>query len=221
MAFAFIRTQQLIVAGTSASASLNLTTPAVQGNLVLFHTKVLSSTTTILSLSDNVGNVYVTGSVIRNPTSAFQAQYQCYGVQVIAGAATMSITMSAGGPNWFVAMDEFSGGESTNAAVFDVAATNSGSTASASLAITASSAGKLIVAQFGGTGTPTLGSGWTNSLSTNQGMRVEYKLSGSATELATSVLSAFAWTAIARSYNLYTAPTPPTSSPLIMMWNFD
>lgn len=220
MAFAFVQSTPNGIA-TTASLTLVWPTPTTTNNLVVFHLKV-ASTISITGLTDSAGNLYVTGSPRSFPTVAPNTRvYQCYGIQT-SPATNIKVTVNAS-TNLFTLADEFSGGEITNNTIFDSFSQGSGSgTAGSASLLVPSATGKLIVGTCGifNIATITAGNGYTIT-GTGTRIRGQYKLSGSTSETGSYGISTpQAYGTILRAYNLYTTP-PPTSSPLIMMWNFD
>jgi len=206
MAFSFVRTTQLNVVGASV-VSMPLSAAAVANNFLVIHTKH-TNVNGFVSLVDNVGNTYaVAGGPVDNGVNA--RIYQYYGVQVIGGATTLTLTIS-GTDNTRVIIDEFSGGALTNAALFDQVASNTGTGTSSSVSLSPTQAGCLIIGGIGHAAaivTPAAGSGFT--LSSSSAAQIgEYKLSGTTSEtVAASWTNSAAWASLAASYKPLAAAT--------------
>lgn len=189
---------------SGSTATLNITvTATTQNNLVVVHIKLASTSRTVNSVTDNVGNTYVVGSNLDNGST--NRLYQAYGVQVTGGATTITVNLSSS-TNIRAGADEYSGGKTTNATVFDATQTGTGNSTSLSTAtLTNASTGELIVSTGGLTTAAnwTQGSGYTLYNGTGSvTLRSQYKLSGASTETAPCTIdgSAQAWTEIVRSY---------------------
>jgi len=117
MAFAFVRTNTYSDTATTHNITVTSTT---QGNLLVVSFDIGSATATITSVTDNQGNSY--GLSIAN---VGDTMWQYHGVQVTGGVTTVTVTLgSSTGLTAYI--EEFSGGASTNAAVFDKASSGTG-----------------------------------------------------------------------------------------------
>lgn len=195
----------------SAVTSLPVTVTAVPiGALVVVSLKFTSSVTGV-SVTDSAGNTYLKAF---GPSSNGTANtvYQFYGVATSGGSTTVT-------PSWTssaalrVTVEQFSGGMSSNATVFDTTISTSafgtGTSSAASIAPTA--AGELIVASIGlasGAASITVGSGY--SFGTSQiSLTTEYKLSGTTSETAPlSWTNSLTWAEIAAAYIAAPAGAP-------------
>lgn len=199
MAFAQVQTAaQVVHTGTTAVALTMSATGA--GNLVVVHIRISDATTTP-AVTDDKGNAYVVSApVVNGSVSLFQA----YGVQVTGGVTTVSVTPSASN-TMRCGADEYSGGKTTNATVFDVTKTGTGTSTSLAVStLTPAATGELIVGSYAVVGTPT----WTNGTNyvlysggtTNT--RSQYRLSSGASETAPVTISggSVAWNAIASAF---------------------
>lgn len=209
MAFALVQSPTQVV---TTATSISITTAATgAGNLVVVYVRLSSNADTCTSVTDNVGNTYVLGTAVDNTIR----QYVAYGVQVTGGATSITANFSGATVAHRIGVDEFSGGASTNAAVYDTTTSGTGTTGTslAASTLTPSATGNLIVSI--GTCTPaktwTAGSGYTLSSGTGSGlMRSQYKLSGGASETAPMTISSAgtAWIEIAVSFKPASSSTP-------------
>lgn len=189
--------------GTSGNITIASTTA---GNLVVVHIDLQDYTRAVNSVTDNKGNTYASaGSQVASGNN--DKYYVFYGVQVTGGATTITVNLNfSSGVN--VVVDEYSGGASTNATVFDVNAT--GTTASGTglytINLAPSATGKLIVAFLAnnsGVNISSAASGYTlYSNASGYGLSSEYKLSGTTSELPGATwVSTTVRTIIATSFN--------------------
>lgn len=202
MAFGFIKSAQAVASSTT---SLNITVTSVKvGYLVIVNMKFTSAVSGGLSVTDNAStpNTYaMSKGPIVVPSSTINL-YQFYGVAVTGGATT--ITVSWTGTNTLRATaDQFSGGKLTNAAVFDKAASNTGTGTSASLTLSPTNGKELIsvgVAFNAAVSSLTPGTNYlmgTSSSSTS----TEYRTVGTTSETSPmSWTTSTGWAEIAGAY---------------------
>jgi len=203
MAFAFVQASADAVDSVGTATTVNMTVSATgAGNLVVAVIRMASTSNTCTSVTDNVGNTYALVGPSDNSTNI--RLYLAYGVQTTGGATTITANFTGSSATKRCFAGEFSGGESTNAAVFDASATANGtSTTPAVASITTAASGELIIGAANTNGSPgwTAGSGFTQFGSTSGGLRGEYKLSGGASETCPWTLgSSVAWAAIGAAF---------------------
>lgn len=186
MAFAQVQTS---TQATTTGNTLNITvSPTVANNLVVVHIKIASNAETCTSVTDDKGNAYVLSSVLDAGTT--NRTYQAYGVQVTGGVTAITVNFSAAVVSKRCGADEYSGGETSNAAIFDEASTGTAllsTSVSCSPAITPTATGELIVATISADATKTWTAGANYTLYNGVGvvsMRSQYRLSGTASETA-------------------------------------
>lgn len=208
MAFAHVQASTT-VAGSGTSAVISLSGTGA-GNLVVVHVYMGSTTQTVSSITDDAGNTYVVGSR-QNASGGTHSATQGYGVQTSGGATTITVNFS-GSVSHEVGADEFSGGATSNVAVFDetLSAANSG-TALAVATLTPTQAGNLVVATLvtGSARNFTAGADYTLSLPAT-GVQVcsQYRLSATTSETAPATISSSTvWMEWATSFN-----PPPTTN---------
>lgn len=185
MAFSFIQSVQSTGSGTNSSLTVAST---VQNNLLVINIKLGSNSETISSITDNVGNTYAKAfGPVDNGTTL--RTYQFYGVQVTGGATTITINKSGTVNTWRTTVDEFNGGNITNATVFDKssAQTNAGTSSALSTPIAPTTAGELIVSGVSfltAPGSPVVATGYTIGTLGAATAGSQYKLSGTTSETA-------------------------------------
>lgn len=184
--FALIQSKQT-ASGSTASLVHTFATATTQNNLVIANVKVAQIGATPTSVVDSAGNTYaLAGSQEVNIGGSPITVYQYYGVQTTGGATTLTVNLPSA-QAIRICVEEFSGGLTTNATVFDKVATNLGGGAdtSASLTLAPSKAGELIsvfLVTTGG-GTFTAGSNYTIGTQNTNGTS-EYRLSSLTSETA-------------------------------------
>lgn len=198
MAFAQVQTStQTNSSASSVNTSLSATTA---GNLVVVHIRLGGVSETCTGVSDNAGNTYVLSSALTVDVGF--RMYQAYAVQTSGGATTVTATFSGASSVKRVGADEYSGGESSNAAIFDASTTGSDATftssAIAASTLTAAASGELFVGTLASNNdqTFTAGTGFTlyNTSASAIRLRSHYKLSGGASETGPATLgSATSW----------------------------
>lgn len=204
--FAAVQTATQVVASTT-TVSVTLS-PTKVNNLVVAYAGT-DNTQTCDSVSDDKGNTYSTVITVLNGVNRVCA---AYGVQTVGGATTISFNFT-GVAAKRVGADEYSGGETSNATIFDTYTTGTGSSTSLSVStLTTSGSGNLIfaVCRASGSVTHTAGSGYTSFGGVNPtSTKTQYKLSSGATETAPETISMTgAWTEIALSFKPMVIPAP-------------
>ena len=133
---------------STTSSSFNVTIPATTvNNLLVIGIYTLNNPAINLSsISDNGGNTYATTSSVTSGTNTFKI-IMAYAVQT-ASATTVTIT-HAGSINSEVAINEYSGGYTTNAAVHNQTQTGSGNSANLSVSTMTLTGDGLVVACLG------------------------------------------------------------------------
>ena len=197
MAFAQVQTVAF-TSGTSNSLATTITA-AGAGNLLVIGMGILGATETLDSVSDDKGNTYVVQAVVAGGGSNEVKLYQAYGVQVTGGATVITSHWSGSTATKRGFVDEYSGGASTNGAVFDASTTGTGTKADVSSpgsayvlsTLTPAATGELIVACYSQDSAAvfTAASGYTmygDVSAANGVVRSAYKLSGGASETAPS-----------------------------------
>jgi len=193
------------------STTVVTTISTTQNNLAVVSIYINNNTTTtVTSVTDNASNTYVVSSPVTSSGSPSFRIYQAYGVQVNSGVTSVTVTLSDADPNYvLVAVDEYSGCETTNATVIDASSSGTGTSTSPSVStLTTAATGELIVATVGTQFTSAVsaaGSGYTlyGIADGETRMRSMYKLSGAATETAPATLSGSAdWGEIAIAYKV-------------------
>src|SRR6476659_4272530 len=118
--------------GSGAGTSISVTVPAVKANnLVIVNFKFDSASFSNVSVTDNAGNTY---ALAVGPIGGSLGAHQFYGVAVTGGATSITVSWTTS-RTIRVTVDEYAGGAHSNAAVFDKAASNTGSGGSASLTL--------------------------------------------------------------------------------------
>ncbi len=201
-----------IVTGTTVLSKVITLSPTTANNLVVVHT-LIPAGVTVTSITDDKGNAYVVGSAVLNNNSSYQA-WQSYGVQTTGGTTSITVNFSASSATVkSTGAEEYSGGETTNAAIIDVRGSASATATSiTSSTITPAAAGELIVCTGGvnASRTWTAGTGYTLYLGTNPNQLIaQYKLSGTTSEAPSMSISGAGARIfiIAQSYKAYTAPS--------------
>lgn len=197
MAFGFVRNTQNAAASVT---SLNITVPAtVIGNLVVVNIKFVSAVTGV-TVTDNAGNTY---ALAAGPISGTGGNvYQFYGVQVTGGATQVQLSWT-GTSTVRAGATEFSGGQKSNAAVFDKAASATGTGTSASLSIAPTNEGELVVVGTHlNTGASAVVAGTNYILATtNASLSEEYRLKATTSETAPlSWTTSVGWAEVAGAY---------------------
>lgn len=199
MAFLLVRSTQTAT-GSGTSLTLTLSGTPAANNFLLINAKIGTTSSNILGVSDNASVPNTYNPVGTGVSNSF-VHLQSYGVQVSGGATQVTVSWS-GVTSARVTIDEWSGGEVTNATLFDTFAVNSGGGSPAAVALTPSGIGKLIAAGIGFTAAQSLTPGTGYSVSTNAtSIPTLYKLSGTTSEIVDSSFGATAWTEIASSFN--------------------
>lgn len=206
MAFAFVQTKDN---AQLTSAITNVITPSsaiTAGNLVVVNVRLSTGGLNINSVTDNKGNTYAQAATSTLLGSTTANQYQYYGVQITGGATTVTVTLNISGTSRAV-MDEYSGGASTNASVFDKSSIRVSSTMATSATVTSfspTSAGELIVAGLmlsTAVTAITAGAGYIIANNVETTIGTQYNLSSSTTETAPiSWTSTSTWTELAGAY---------------------
>jgi hypothetical protein len=175
----------------SAAAAVAVTLSATTvGNIVVMSIYITPNSETCSSVTDNQGNTYVVEAAVDSPGG--ERLYQCYGVQVVGGATTVTANFSGAVATKRVFADEygFDGfAWTSNATAFDASTTGNGTGSTCTVStLTTLRTAELIVATFikdtandwtAGTNYTKYGGG---AGSVKNGS--EYRLSGAATETA-------------------------------------
>lgn len=211
MAFAFRQSKQGSSAATT-SITITPTSSQAKNNLVIVNIKFATLTPSGVSVTDNasIPNTYASVGVTASGGGA-TAVYQFYGVQVTAGATTVTASWT-GNATVRITVDEYSGGALTNATVFDQATTASATSTSVAVgAFSPASTGELICASAALTLTTAVAAGTGYTLSQNNtSQAVEYKLSSGASETAPMTLTGAtaSWAEVVGAYKV----APPTNN---------
>jgi hypothetical protein len=189
MAFAAVQTS---TQATGTGTTVVITTSAtVASNLVVVHIVLLNTTETCSSVTDDKGNTYVLSSAI-DEVGQFR-MYQAYGVQITGGTTAITVTFSSNVVSKRCGADEFSGGSSTNATIFDVSTTGTGAASPTAVStLTPRRTGSLIVATLVADNVADWTAGTNYTLSNgvnNTQLRGQYRLSSGASETAPSSYS--------------------------------
>lgn len=202
--------------GTGSTVAIT-TTATTANNLVVVTIRLANAAVeTCSSVTDDKSNTYVL-SALKNSDNGVVYVYQAYGVQVTGGTTTITCHFSGTVTSKRCGADEFSGGATTNASVFDTqqSGTGSGLTLSVST-LTPANTGELIVASMSTHASNyTAGSGFTMYNGTNPvSTRSEYKLSGGATETAPATVdgTSDSWCEIATAFKLAAGAAVNTSA---------
>ncbi len=199
MAFVF---KQSVQAATGGATSLAITVTATTANsVIIVNSKLGGIANTITSVTDNKGNTYALAAGPSVGGTNLFSGFQHYGVQLISGATTVTINFN-GTVSARIIAEEFTGGQITNASVFDKSAINNGNGTAASVTLAPTNSGELISAGvcFTGAGSITHGTGYTmGTTQTNQSS--EYRLSGTISETTSMSWSpALDWAECAGAY---------------------
>lgn len=206
MAFGFVSDTQSSGTGTS----LAITVPAVKvGQLVVITMKFAGSISGI-AVTDNASVPNSYAQAVAPVAQGSNRIAQWYGVATTGGATVITVSWTGSVSNR-ITVDVFSGGNRTNATVFDKSASNTGSSATtASLSIAPANAGQLIVAGIIFSGTPTGLAKGTNYLFSNSSTSLasEYRQVGTTAETAPfSWTGSNSWAEVASAY----IPAPVTT----------
>lgn len=188
MAFLLVQSKQTASGAAAGSLVHTFTTPTVVNNLVVVNIKVAAVSFVLTSVVDSAGNTYaLAGWRESNVGGSPITVYQYHGVQVTGGATTVTVNFP-GTQAIRICVEEFSGGMTSNATVFDKSAANnlgaSGGT-SASLTLAPANAGELISVFVGLTGGGTFTAGTNYVIGTqNTNGTSQYRLSGTTSETA-------------------------------------
>jgi hypothetical protein len=213
----------------TSTTSLSVTLSATGTNNLVVISFFVSNPGKVTSVTDNKGNTYV-ASASELTLSNGSAANQYYGVQTSGGATSITVNLSSA-QDLDIGVNEYAGGRTTNATVFDKAATNTGTGTSASVSLAPTSSGELIdtgAIIFNGTSNPVSGTGYVNGGfdQTTHTAYTQLKLSGTTSETAPATWTgSSAWGEIASAFvpNTYdshkaysygvvaTAPSPATS----------
>lgn len=213
MAFLFVQTKQNATGGAS-SLVITLTSAATVGNLLVINMKFGGVSVSTPTVTDNSGtpNTYALAvGPIDEPIASDFRCFQFYGVQVTGGATTVTISWT-GTFAARIVVDEFSGGATTNATVFDQATSGNGSGTSASVpSFSPTTTGELISAGVAFNGATSITAGTDYTLATNQtNQSSEYRLSSAASETAPmSWTGTLRWVETAGAYNSPSTSTFP------------
>lgn len=199
MAFGFIKSNQGSQ-GSNTSFTLNIQTVPV-GTLVVVNAKFAGSVSAV-SVTDNasVPNTYAqVGSVVGTGTNYIT---QFYGVALTGGATSITVSWTTA-TSIRATVDQFSGGQQSNAAVFDVAATNNGTGTSSSVTLSPTNSGELVVAGIGmtsGTSAITIGANYVAGTNNNSNT-TQYRTVSTTSETAPlSWTGSTAWAEVAGAY---------------------
>lgn len=195
--FAFVQTTTNAV---NPGTSVILTPPGAVtvNNLLVLNMKFTADPGTISITNSGTPNTYAM-AVSGGGIGLFGYQY--YGVQTNGGATTVTVSW-VNSTAARIILDEFSGNATTNAAVFDKSATNTGTSTSGSGTLAPTSSGELISAGylFGTAGTFTAGTDYTASTANTNGS-AEYRLSGTTSEtMPASWTNSVSWVLVAGAY---------------------
>lgn len=214
MAYGFVQTTATTVSGSGGTLGITVSATGIN-NLVVAHVVVLVGET-CTGVTDDKGNTYVLSAGVT--IGANRTVYQAYGVQVVSGATTITASFSASTVTKILGADEFSGGATSNAAIFDTETTGTGSsTAVAASTLTPAATGELLVASMVVMVATTWTAGTSYTMGAGNGtaaMRSEYRLSGAASETAPATLGASrVWGTILHAYKL-----PVSALPIAMQY---
>lgn len=178
MAFAFL--QSRTVSATSPGVLSGITATGV-GNLVVVSIRLNSGTATVSSVVDDVGNTYVAATALLTGGSIRHQQW--YGVQLIGGATSITVTLSSVVGVRIIA-EEFSGGPSSNTGAIRTSSTGIISTSVPTFSPTV---GDLVVASYVTSNNVSpwaVGSGYSPGTISQTVNATEYKLSATTSETA-------------------------------------
>lgn len=206
MSFTHVQSAQNSTAG---GTSVVITPPAAisANDLVVVALKFVNGPTS-LNVTDNATTPNTYLSAYGPYYGAGFTCYQYYGVAVTGGATTITITWT-GSTAARITIDEFTGNALTNAAVFDTAAANSGSTSPTSTTLAPRAAGELIVASVAITSATSVSAGTNYTIGfNNTSGSTEYNLYGSTSETVPMNIAgtSIQWSEIAGAY----IPAPVT-----------
>lgn len=214
MAFALVQSPTQVT-GTAASVSVTVAATGA-GNLVVIYASPASTSTTLTSVTDNVGNAYVVSSALDNTPNL--RIYMAYGVQVTGGATAITTNWSNGTETKRVGLDEFSGGASNNTNAFDTSSTGTGTTSTATsvASFTPAGNGELIVAMIKASPQRSITAGTNFTISSGTStttVRSEYRLSSSGSETAPGTLASAptVWGEIAMAFKPASGGSTPNS----------
>lgn len=182
--------EQTSAHATGTGNSIAITLNAVKKySLVVVHIAV-NNTETCTGVTDDKGNTYVLSDVVENGTLRV---YQAYGVNIVEGTTQVSVAFSGTTASKRCGADEYSGGEISNAAIYDTRTTGTGSGTSLAVStLTPASTGELIVATLRCSSTSanhTSGTNYTIYNGVNPTTtRSQYRLSSGASETAPSTI---------------------------------
>lgn len=184
MGFAAVRTNAVGVKDTPGTSYVYPVTATIINNLLVVHIDAAFGSVDVTSVTDNQGNAYVLSSKVVGPDG--QRAYMAYGVQVTGGATSVTINLSGSNDGYvIVAADEFSGGKTTNALIFDQTSSNVSGGSTNNVTSFALSAGELVigsVTSFSG-GPFAAGTGYTRYVNDDSwGIYSQYKLSSGTLE---------------------------------------
>lgn len=209
----WLNVQSVQLASGGANPLVVTVAPTVINNLLVVNVKLGTANVGrhVTSITDNVGNTYLKAiGNIGNPNGTFGIE-QWYGVQTTGGATSITINLD-GADSIRVQIDESSGGQTTNAAVFDKATSSAGggiAGTSGSVSLSPTAAGELIavgVALTSG-GTFTAGSNYVIGSQNTNGAS-QYRLNGTTSETAPITWQNSAlWIEVAGAY----IPLPTTA----------
>lgn len=210
---AFLPVQQARNQSASSSGISVTVSATTQGNLVVVGIDMDDQVATLTSVTDNASggsNTYALSSAV---DFSGKRMYVAYGVQVNGGATSITTAYSGATAFTRVGVDEYSGGATTNATVFDKSSTGSGGGTSLGVtSFTPTQDGNLIVAwgMINNFLTWTAGTNYTLYNGPNpEQLKSEYRLSSSGAETApmSTATDSFGWGEIAMSFNPAPAST--------------
>lgn len=212
---AFLHVQGVTNAGAGVTTVVVTISATGHNNLVVVGIKLIVQNITVVSVVDSAGNTYAAAAGPIDSSTNVRG-YMYYGVQTTAGATTVTVTVS-GAATFRCFVSEFSGGATSNAAVFDKVATNTGSGVTASVTLSPSAPGNLIVANIGPN--PSISSHTlTNANYTASIISTSvqyYRLSSTTSETApVDFLPSAPWNLIASSFKPSTSGALSQGSPL-------
>lgn len=185
--------------GTGATVFNSITATGLN-NLLVVHVGVVFGET-CTGVTDDKGNTYVLSTAVT--IAGARLIYQAYAVQAIAGATLYTASFSGSTVAKIIGAEEYSGGATSNAAVFDAQTTGTGvGTAVAASTLTAAATGELMVSTMGVSVATayTAGTGYTLA-SGGSILHSQYKLSGGATETAPATLGGSrTWATLLNAY---------------------
>lgn len=210
MAFAHIQS----VLGSGAVSPASVSVSATGQNNVVVVTIAFSAIRSGISVTDNAStpNTYAQAGTTNDGSISI---YQFYGVQVTGGATSITVSWTGGGSVAPIA-EEFSGGATSNAAIFDKSSTGTGSaaTSGAVTSFAPTNSGELIVSSIifnAVISSPTAGTNYALGISSSTTKATEYRLNGTTSETAP-----ISWTNSANYDEVAGAylPAPAAPSPI-------